>query len=121
MSTTTYGPVAAARADAALASMRTAAVNANPAATAADREQAAEAEMGAYESYWRAHGVPAYADRAADPQPRNLRTESRTVMQTPPTQAELGPTREDIEQGAEPDNALAGRATEPEADMEAGA
>lgn len=146
MSTAVYGPVAATRADAARASMRTAAVNADPAATAADRKRAAEAEMGAYESYWRWHGVPAYADRAADPQPRpNLRTGSRTVMPTPPTQAELGPTREDIEQGAEPDNALnphadsdipeppevedpldvaygaaEARAREPEADFEAG-
>jgi hypothetical protein len=59
----TYGPEAATRADAARASMRTAAVIADPAATAADREAAAEAEMAAYESYWHAHGVPAYAER----------------------------------------------------------
>ena len=45
-----YGPAAATQADAARASMRTAAVNADRTATAADREQAAEAEMAAYES-----------------------------------------------------------------------
>ena len=39
MSTAVYGPVAATRADAARASMRTAAVNADPAATAADRKR----------------------------------------------------------------------------------
>ena len=61
--TVTYGPEAATRADAARASMRTARVNADPAATAADREAAATAEMGAYESYWHAHGIPAYAGR----------------------------------------------------------
>ena len=62
---TTYGPQAATQADAARASMRTAAVNADPAAAAADREQAAEREMAAYESYWHAHGVPAYAETSA--------------------------------------------------------
>ena len=62
---TTYGPAAATRADAARASMRTAAVLADPTATAADREQAAEREMAAYESYWHAHGVPAYAETGA--------------------------------------------------------
>ena len=62
----TYGPEAATRADAARASMRTAAVNADPAATAADREQAAEAEMGAYESYLHERGVPAYAQRTLE-------------------------------------------------------
>ena len=62
---TTYGPAAATRADAARASMRTAAVNADPAASAADREQAAAREMAAYESYWHAHGVPAYAETGA--------------------------------------------------------
>jgi hypothetical protein len=61
----THGPAAATRADAARASMRTAAVNADRAATAADRAQAAEAEMATYESYWHAHGVPAYAGRSA--------------------------------------------------------
>ena len=62
---TTYGPGAATSADAARASMRTAAVNADRAATAADREAAAEREMAAYESYWHAHGVPAYATHSA--------------------------------------------------------
>ena len=62
---TTYGPQAATQADAGRASMRTAAVNADRAATATDREQAAEAEMAAYESYWHAHGVPAYAQTSA--------------------------------------------------------
>ena len=46
--------------------MRTAAVLADPAATAADREQAADAEMGAYESYLHQHGVPAYAQRTME-------------------------------------------------------
>ena len=55
---TSYGPEAATRAHAARASMRTAAVNADRAATATDREAAAEREMAAYESYWHAHGVP---------------------------------------------------------------
>jgi len=62
---TTYGPEAATRADAARATMRTAIVNADRAATAAGREAAAEAEMAAYESYWHAHGIPAYAERSA--------------------------------------------------------
>ena len=62
---TSYGPEAATRADAARASMRTAAVNADRAATATDREAAAEREMAAYESYWHAHGVPAYAQTSA--------------------------------------------------------
>ena len=62
---TTYGPQTATRADTARASMRTAAVNADRTATAADRETAAEAEMAAYESYWHAHGVPAYAETSA--------------------------------------------------------
>ena len=62
---TAYGPEAATQADAARASMRTAAVNADPAASAADREQAAAREMAAYESYWHAHGVPAYAQHSA--------------------------------------------------------
>jgi hypothetical protein len=62
---TTYGPEAATRADAARASIRTAAVNADRAATATGREAAAEAEMAAYESYWHAHGVPAYAQHSA--------------------------------------------------------
>ena len=62
---TSYGPEAATRADAARASMRTAAVNADRAATATDREAAAEREMAAYESYWHAHGVPAYAQASA--------------------------------------------------------
>ena len=64
MTTATYGPQAATRADAARASMRTASVNADPAATAADREQAAAAEMAAYETYLHATGSPAYAHRA---------------------------------------------------------
>jgi hypothetical protein len=62
----TYGPEAATRADAARASMWTAAVNAGPTATATDREAAAELEMAAYESYWHAHGVPAYAQRTKE-------------------------------------------------------
>ncbi len=62
---TTYGPEAATQADAGWASMRTAAVNADRAATATDREAAAEREMAAYESYWHAHGVPAYAQHSA--------------------------------------------------------
>jgi hypothetical protein len=62
---TTYGPQPATQADAARATWRTAAVNADPAATATDRQQAAEAEMAALESYWHAHGVPAYAGRSA--------------------------------------------------------
>jgi len=73
-----YGPAAATRADASRATMLTDAVNADPTATAADREQVAEAEMAAYESYWHAHGVPAYA------QPRTGRAEIRTA------EAELG-------------------------------
>jgi hypothetical protein len=40
--------------------MQTAATMADPAATMADREQAAGAEMAAHESYWHAHGIPAY-------------------------------------------------------------
>jgi hypothetical protein len=62
---TAYGPEAATQADAARASMRTAAVNADRTATATDREAAAEREMAAYESYWHAHGVPAYAETSA--------------------------------------------------------
>jgi hypothetical protein len=62
---TIYGPEAATRADANRATMRTAAVSADPAATAAEREQAAEQEMAAYESYWHAHGHPAYAEQTA--------------------------------------------------------
>jgi hypothetical protein len=62
---TTYGAEAATQADAARASIRTAAVNADRTATAAAREQAAEAEMAACESYWHAHGVPAYAETSA--------------------------------------------------------
>jgi len=62
---TSYGPEAATQADAARASMRTAAVNADRTATATDREAAAEREMAAYESYWHAHGVPAYAETSA--------------------------------------------------------
>ena len=62
---TTYGPAAATRADAARASMRTAAVNADPTASATDREQAAAREMAACESYWHAHGAPAYAQASA--------------------------------------------------------
>jgi hypothetical protein len=46
--------------------MWTAAVNAGPTATATDREAAAELEMAAYESYWHAHGVPAYAQRTKE-------------------------------------------------------
>ena len=65
MSSGAYGPAAATRADASRATMRTAAVNADPTASAADREQAAEAEMAAYESFWHAHGVPAYVGRSA--------------------------------------------------------
>lgn len=61
----TYGPGAATRADATRATILTAAVNTDPAATAADREAAAEAEMAAYESYWHQHGVPAYARTSA--------------------------------------------------------
>ena len=45
--------------------MLTATVNADRTATAADREAAAEREMAAYESYWHAHGVPAYAQTSA--------------------------------------------------------
>ena len=62
---TAYGPAAATQADAARASLRTAAVNADRTATATDREHAAKAEMAAYESYWHAHGVPAYAETSA--------------------------------------------------------
>ena len=62
---TTYGPQAATRADAIRATWRTAATIADPAATAAGRQTAAEREMAAYESYWHAHGVPAYAERSA--------------------------------------------------------
>ena len=65
-STATYGPEAATRADAARASMRPPAVNADRTATAADREAAAEREMAAYESYWHAHGAPAYAPKGRD-------------------------------------------------------
>ena len=61
---TTYGPEAATRLT--LPGRRCgAAVNADQAATAADREAAAEREMAAYESYWHAHGVPAYAEASA--------------------------------------------------------
>jgi hypothetical protein len=56
-----YGPEAATRADAARATIQTAAVNADPAASGADREAAAEREMAAYESFWHANGIPAYA------------------------------------------------------------
>jgi hypothetical protein len=66
---TTYGPQAATRADAGRATWRTAATNADPTATGADREAAAAAEMAAYESYWHAHGVPAYAGRSAREDP----------------------------------------------------
>jgi len=62
---TVFGPEAATRADAGRASMRTAAVNADRTATAADRAAAAEREMAAYESYWHANGVPAYAETSA--------------------------------------------------------
>ena len=61
---TTYGPAAATQADAARASMRTAAVNADrppPHRPRAGRRR----EMAAYESYWHAHGVPAYAETSA--------------------------------------------------------
>ena len=64
--TATYGPEAATQADAARASMRTAIVNADRAATPADRERAAEAEMAAYESYWHQHGIPAYSQRTVE-------------------------------------------------------
>ena len=62
---TTYGPQPASRADAARATWRTAAAIADPDASLTDREAAAEREMAAYESYWHAHGVPAYAGRSA--------------------------------------------------------
>jgi len=62
---TTYGPQPASRADAARATWRTAAAIADPDASLTDREAAAEREMAAYESYWHAHGVPAYAGRGA--------------------------------------------------------
>jgi hypothetical protein len=62
---TTHGPEAATRADAAAATLLTAGVNAGRTATAAARAAAAEAEMAAYESYWHAHGVPAYAQTSA--------------------------------------------------------
>ena len=63
--TAAYGPAAATRADASRATIRTAAVNADPTASLAAREAAAEQEMAAYESFWHAHGVPAYAGRSA--------------------------------------------------------
>ena len=60
-----YGPQAATRADADRATMLTAAVTADPGASLTDRQAAAEREMAAYESYWHADGVPAYAGRSA--------------------------------------------------------
>ena len=65
----TYGPQAATRADANRATMRTAAVNADPGASLADRQAAAEAEMAALESYWHTHGTPAYAGRSTRESP----------------------------------------------------
>lgn len=59
---TSYGPATATRADAARATMRTAALVADPAATMAGRQAAAEREMAAYESYLHAHGHPAYTE-----------------------------------------------------------
>jgi hypothetical protein len=60
---TTYGPQPATRADAARATWRTAAAIADPDASLTDRQQAAEQEMAAYESYWHEHGHPAWAGR----------------------------------------------------------
>lgn len=45
--------------------MHSAATIADPSATGADRERPAGLEMAAYESYWRAHGHPAYAENSA--------------------------------------------------------
>ena len=58
-----YGPAPASRADAGRATARTAAVMADPAATMAGRQAAAEAEMAVYQSYERAYGQPAYTEQ----------------------------------------------------------
>jgi hypothetical protein len=60
-----YGPQAATRADAARATGRTAATLADPSASLAEREHAAEVKQAAYESYWHAHGKLAYGQPSA--------------------------------------------------------
>jgi truncated hemoglobin YjbI len=62
---TSYGPDVATVADASRATMHSAATLADPSASRDDRQAALEAEIGAYESYWQAHGHPAYAEHTA--------------------------------------------------------
>jgi hypothetical protein len=62
---TTYGPEVATAADASRATMRSAATLADPAASWDDRQTALEAEAAAYDTYWQAHGRPAYAEHSA--------------------------------------------------------
>jgi uncharacterized protein YfaQ (DUF2300 family) len=62
---TTYGPDAATRADADRATMRSAGTLADPSASWGDRQAALEAEAAAHETYWQAHGRPAYAEHTA--------------------------------------------------------
>jgi hypothetical protein len=62
---TSYGPEVATSADADRATMHSAATLADPGASWDDRQTALEAEASAYESYWQAHGRPAYAEHTA--------------------------------------------------------
>jgi uncharacterized protein YfaQ (DUF2300 family) len=62
---TTYGPKAATSTDASRATLRSAGTLADPAVSWNDRQAALEAEAAAYESYWQAHGRPAYAEHSA--------------------------------------------------------
>jgi hypothetical protein len=45
--------------------MRSAGTLADPAASWGDRQAALEAEAAAYQTYWQAHGHPAYAEHTA--------------------------------------------------------
>ena len=60
-----YGPEVATAADADRATMRSAGTLADPAASWDDRQVALEAEAAAHETYWQAHGHPAYAEHTA--------------------------------------------------------
>jgi hypothetical protein len=62
---TTYGPEVATPADASRATMHSAATLADPAARWDDRQAALESEAAAYDTYWQAHGRPAYAEHSA--------------------------------------------------------
>jgi hypothetical protein len=55
----------ATQAEAARATMRRGATLADPSASWDDRQAALEAEAAAYQTYWQAHGHPAYAKHTA--------------------------------------------------------